>query len=111
MATYTVPKLDAFSAEALDAAVRELLEHLDHDTRSITDENSWRELRDRWMARTNGILKQVNDLWLKAAPNDQKREVGRRVNELKGKVEAAVEAAHARATAAGASAKLAAERL
>ncbi len=32
--------------------------------------------RDRWMARKNGILTQINDLWLKAAPKDAKREAG-----------------------------------
>jgi phenylalanyl-tRNA synthetase alpha chain len=109
--TYSVPKLSDYSPDALDAAVRDLLANLEQDAQSVNDENSWRELRDRWMARTNGILKQVNDLWLKAAPNDQKREVGRRVNELKSKVEAAVDAAHERATAAGASAKVEAERV
>ena len=35
------------------------------------------------MARKNGVLTQINDLWLKAAPKEAKREVGQRVNELK----------------------------
>ena len=35
------------------------------------------------MARKNGILTQINDLWLKAAPKAAKRDVGQRVNELK----------------------------
>ena len=42
--------------------------------------------RDRWMARKNGVLTQINDSWLKAAPKDSKREVGQRVNELKSTV-------------------------
>ena len=42
------------------------------------------------MARKNGVLTQVNDLWLKAAPKEAKREVGQRVNELKTLVEEAV---------------------
>ena len=46
------------------------------------------------MARKNGVLTQVNDTWLKAAPKDAKREVGQRVNELKARAEAAIEAAH-----------------
>jgi len=40
----------------------------------------------------NGVLTQLNDLWLKAAPKDAKREVGQRVNEVKVKVEEAVDA-------------------
>jgi phenylalanyl-tRNA synthetase alpha chain len=109
--TYTVPKLETYSDASLDAAVRELIAAAENEAKSVSTEQQWRELRDRWMARTNGILKQVNDLWLKAAPNEQKREVGRRVNELKAKVEAAVDAAHERATAAGSAAKLEAERV
>ena len=32
--------------------------------------------RDHWMARKNGILTQINDLWLKGAPKEAKREAG-----------------------------------
>ena len=42
--------------------------------------------RDRWMARKNGILTQINDLWLKGAPKEAKREAGIRVNELKARI-------------------------
>ncbi len=41
--------------------------------------------------RKNGVLTEINDLWLKAAPKDAKREVGQRVNELKSTVTEAVE--------------------
>ena len=50
--------------------------------------------RDRWMARKNGILTQINDLWLKGAPKDAKREAGIRVNELKARITELVEGAH-----------------
>ncbi len=43
--------------------------------------------RDRWIGRKNGVLTQINDLWLKAAPKDSKREVGQRVNEIRTLVE------------------------
>ena len=52
------------------------------------------------MARKNGVLTQINDLWLKAAPKDAKRDVGQRVNELKSKVEQTIEAAEKRLTLA-----------
>ena len=42
------------------------------------------------MARKNGVLTEINDLWLKAAPKDAKRAVGQRVNEIKAMVEEAV---------------------
>src|SRR5208282_2709187 len=54
-------------------------------------EAAWKTFRDRWLARKSGLLTQVNDLWLKVAPKDAKREVGRRVNEIKLEVEHAVE--------------------
>src|ERR1700758_2944572 len=46
------------------------------------------------MARKSGILTQINDVWLKGAPKDAKREAGIRVNELKAKIQTLVEAAH-----------------
>jgi phenylalanyl-tRNA synthetase alpha chain len=88
---YTVPKLTDFSADALDSAVRELLSALEQESAAVASENDWKVYRDRWMARKNGVLTQLNDFWLKVAPKDAKREVGQRVNELKGKVEQTVE--------------------
>jgi len=89
--SYTVPKLTDFSTAALDSAVRELLSALDQESAAVASENEWKAFRDRWMARKNGILTQLNDLWLKAAPKEAKREVGQRVNELRTKVTEAVE--------------------
>ena len=65
------------------------------DVRSDADLKSF---RDRWMARKNGILTQINDLWLKGAPKDAKREAGIRVNELKARITELVEAAHVSST-------------
>jgi phenylalanyl-tRNA synthetase alpha chain len=49
--------------------------------------------RDRWLARKNGILTQINELWLKGAPKEAKREAGSRVNELKTRIPEIVEGA------------------
>src|SRR5713101_2348532 len=108
---YAVPKLTDFSATALDSAVREFFSALDRESAAVGSENDWKAFRDRWMARKNGILTQLNDLWLKAAPKDTKRDVGQRVNELKTKVEQVVEATLARIQSGASSSKLAAERL
>jgi phenylalanyl-tRNA synthetase alpha chain len=88
---YTVPKLTDFSASALHSAVRELLSALEQESAAVSSENDWKAFRDRWMARKNGILTQLNELWLKAAPKDAKRDVGQRVNELKARVTETVE--------------------
>lgn len=106
---YIVPKFDEYSATALDAAVRDLLSALDSESKAVAADGDWKVFRDRWMARKNGILTQINDVWLKAAPGPAKREVGRRVNELKSRVEQTVEATRERLkTGAG---PLEAERL
>jgi phenylalanyl-tRNA synthetase alpha chain len=80
---YTVPKLTDYSPTALDSAVRELLSALDQEAAAVGGEAEWKSFRDRWVARKNGILTQVNELWLKATPGSSKREVGQRVNEIK----------------------------
>ncbi|MGZ4818259.1 MAG: phenylalanine--tRNA ligase subunit alpha [Terriglobales bacterium] len=108
---YTVPKLDDYSPGALERAVALLVRALDEEAREVSDESSWKEFRDRWMARKNGVLTQVNDLWLKAAPGPQKREVGRRVNEVKAKVEAVVEQTRERISGAASDDKLRADRV
>jgi phenylalanyl-tRNA synthetase alpha chain len=56
---------------------------LDAEASAVVSESDWKVFRDRWMARKNGILTQANELWLKGAPKDIKREVGQRVNEAK----------------------------
>ncbi len=108
--TYTVPKLEDYSPAALDTAASELLAALNAEVAALHSESEWKEFRDRWMARKNGVLTQVNDLWLKAAPGPAKRDVGQRVNQLKQKVEAEVEAALAKAQGGGTS-KLDAEKI
>src|ERR1017187_5680029 len=108
---YTVPKLIDFSPAALDSGVGELPSSLHQESAGLGSENDWKAFRDRWKARKNGILTQLNDLWLKAAPGPNKRDVGQRVNELKAKVEQAVDATLARIQSGVSSGKLAAERL
>jgi phenylalanyl-tRNA synthetase alpha chain len=87
---YTVPKLDDYSAATLDRVTSELTSELVREAAAVENESDWKAFRDRWMARKNGILTQINDLWLKAAPGPQKRDVGSRVNELRPRVEQTV---------------------
>src|SRR5579885_1409411 len=90
---YTVPKLTDFSPDTLDRAVGELLSALESESPRVKSEADKKNFRDRWLGRKDGILTQVNDLWLKAAPKEAKRDVGQRVNKLKTEVEEKVEAA------------------
>ena len=89
---YTVPKLKDFSAAALDEAVQNLLAAVVREAGEVKNELEWKTFRDRWMARANGFLTQVNTLWLKAAPKDAKRDVGQRVNEVKKRVDETIAA-------------------
>lgn len=84
---YSVPKLKSFTAAALDKAVEKLLAALKQEASVVKNEADWKAFRDRWMARKNGVLTEINELWLKAAPKDAKRAVGQRVNEIKSIVE------------------------
>ncbi|MFL6443079.1 MAG: phenylalanine--tRNA ligase subunit alpha [Candidatus Sulfotelmatobacter sp.] len=64
----------------------------------VRNDADLKAFRDRWMARKNGNLTQINDLWLKGAPKDAKREAGIRVNEVKARITELVEAAHVGST-------------
>ena len=108
---YAVPKLTDFSAAMLDTAVDELHSALEQESKAVASENDWKAFRDRWIARKNGILAQLNDLWLKAAPKDAKREVGQQVNEIKAKVEQTVDSTLNRIQGGASTARFAAERV
>jgi phenylalanyl-tRNA synthetase alpha chain len=108
---YTVSKLEDYSPAHLDQAVRDLLSAVREEGDAVSGENDWKAFRDRWLARKNGILTQVNDLWLKAAPGPSKRDVGARVNQVKIEVEQLVEAAQQRAQGLVSSARLESERV
>ena len=108
---YTVPKLKDFSAAALEKAAAKLISALERESASVKNEPDWKEFRDRWMGRKGGVLTQVNELWLKAAPKDAKREVGQRVNEIKQHIETAVDNTLHRMRTGAAESRLAAERI
>ncbi len=80
--SYTVPKLTDYSAAALEKAAGECVAVCAGEAAQVRNDPELKSFRDRWMARKNGILTQINDLWLKGAPKDAKREAGIRVNEL-----------------------------
>ncbi len=90
-AGYAVPKLKDFSAKTLDKESGKLLSALESEAKAVKDEAAGKAFRDRWMARTNGILTQINDLWLKPAPKEAKREAGQKLNQLKAKITEVVE--------------------
>jgi phenylalanyl-tRNA synthetase alpha chain len=83
---YIVPKLRDYSAASLEKASQECVDACTAESREVRNDSDLKFFRDRWMARKSGILTQVNDLWLKGAPKEAKREAGIRVNEIKAAV-------------------------
>jgi phenylalanyl-tRNA synthetase alpha chain len=80
---------DAQSVEALFAEVRAALEAERHGlvSRGATSEAERNQLckalRDRWLARKNGLVSFIDEHWLKKAPKELKPVVGRLFNELR----------------------------
>ena len=101
---YTVPKLTDYSELALEKAAAECVAACAAEASEVRSDAELKSFRDRWMARKNGILTQINDLWLKGAPKTAKRVAGIRVNELKARITELVEGAHVAAAGAGSAA-------
>src|SRR5437879_6482356 len=87
LVAYSVPKLTDYSAAALEKAAGECIAACSSECGEVRTDADLKSFRDRWMARKNGILTQNNDLWLKGAPKEAKREAGQTVNEVKRTVE------------------------
>src|SRR5579872_2602651 len=100
---YTLPKLTDYSdVGLLRAAVEfrlalaiesfELQEQTIDPALSSSDRQSKvKAFRDRWLGRRAGLFGQANELWLKGAPPNHKKQVGRLVNQLKQKDVPAIE--------------------
>jgi phenylalanyl-tRNA synthetase alpha chain len=107
---YTIPKLEEYLADPIQQAA-DLMTALHEEGDAVRTDAEWKTFRDRWMARKSGILTQVNDLWLKSAPPERKREAGKRVNDLKLRVEEIVETVLRRVQSGTSTSRLSAERV
>ncbi len=80
---------DAAAVEALFAEVCSLMEKertelVAHGAQNESERESLaKAFRDRWLARKNGLLAQVDENWLKTAPREMKPIVGKQFNELR----------------------------
>jgi phenylalanyl-tRNA synthetase alpha chain len=87
---YAVPKLKDFSDTTLVKAVNDCIRACQTEADVVQTETESKALRDRWLGRKAGILTQINEQWLRAAPKDAKRNVGAHVNELRLQIETRV---------------------
>jgi phenylalanyl-tRNA synthetase alpha chain len=80
---------DAAGVESLFAEVRAAIEAertslVSHGALSESERDKLcKELRDRWLARKNGILSSIDEQWLKTASGELKPSVGRNFNALR----------------------------
>jgi phenylalanyl-tRNA synthetase alpha chain len=109
--SYTVPKLEDWSDDAVQKAIEELLGAVDREVLDVDTEEQWKEFRDRWLSRKNGILTQVNETWLKASPKESKRIVGSHLNEAKKTVEDLIEKTLSTLSSAAGKSRFEAERI
>ena len=95
--------LGAASAEAIAARFAEVRARFDAETGRLAagDSAGWTALRNAWLGRASGVITAIGDNWLKPATPDEKRIVGKALNELKAHVERTLEELRVRAEAAG----------
>jgi phenylalanyl-tRNA synthetase alpha chain len=98
---YTVAKLRDYSSSTLETAAAECIGACAGEAAAVRNEGELKAFRDQWVGRKNGILTQINDLWLKGAPKDAKREAGIRVNELKARIQELMDGAQVREATIG----------
>jgi phenylalanyl-tRNA synthetase alpha chain len=84
-----IPQLTDFSEASLDAAFASVL----GEARSAVEAPGFdaEQFRLDWLGRKQGLLKQIGDAWLKAAPVEAKKLIGQRFNALKEQIEAYLE--------------------
>jgi phenylalanyl-tRNA synthetase alpha chain len=93
--TQTLAALGITSAEQVPSLFAELRARFAADAAAVKDQESWKALRDAWLGRKSGVFTLVTDNWLKPAAPELKRAVGAALNELRGHVDAQVQARRA----------------
>jgi phenylalanyl-tRNA synthetase alpha chain len=87
-----IPSLPDFNEAALDQAFAALERQARNGAAALAGSESVEAFRLKWLGRKQGLLKDVSDRWLKAAPAEAKKAVGERFKKLKELVEGLVEA-------------------
>ncbi len=86
--TDTIPHLPTYDEPSLDQAFTALAEEV-HTTSAALDPEAFRL---HWLGRKQGRLKLISDAWLKSAPPEARKPLGLRFNQLKQRIEAALDA-------------------
>ena len=78
------------AGEAVESLYRDLCSSFEAEKAAVSNQEQFKNLRDRWVGRKNGLLASTNDNWLKTAPREIKRDVGRLQNATKARLEASL---------------------
>jgi phenylalanyl-tRNA synthetase alpha chain len=88
----TLVDLDVTNPASVEALFAEVRAAMDRERSALVAsaavsqadrEKLCKALRDRWLARKNGLLSSIDEQWLKVASKDLKPAVGRQFNELR----------------------------
>jgi phenylalanyl-tRNA synthetase alpha chain len=91
----TLAALGVNDAGQVPTLFAELRARFDREAAQVSDENSWKSLRDAWLGRKSGVITLVTDNWLKPATPELKRAVGASLNELRSHIDVHIETRHA----------------
>ena len=105
----TLAQLGATTPDAIAARFAEVRARFDSETAQLAagDLAAWTALRNAWLGRSSGVITAIGDNWLRPATPEQKRVVGKSLNDLKAHVERTLEELRARAEATGESGEVA----
>jgi phenylalanyl-tRNA synthetase alpha chain len=82
-----IPNFTAFDEAAFDSAFAALEKQARADAAALNGEAAVEAFRLKWLGRKQGLLKEISERWLKAAPPEAKKPVGARFKVLKELVE------------------------
>ena len=85
--TDPIQKLPGYDNATLDQAFGKLQQQVTEESAMLNTDESREAFRLHWLARKQGKLKTISDVWLKTAPADKKGIVGQRFNQLKSDIE------------------------
>ncbi len=94
----------------VEGMFRWLIDQMEKEAAQLPAAEALEQFRIRWLGR-NGIVSRISDNWLKAAPAGLKSAIGRSFNQLKGRTQAAYDAAKQALEALAASGISPAERV
>jgi phenylalanyl-tRNA synthetase alpha chain len=91
MPVMEIPTLPDYSTESLDRFFGEILAQFERDAVAAQSPKEIEQLRIRWAGRKQGLLTRAGEV-LKGAPQEARKETGRRFNALKSQIESRLDA-------------------